>query len=87
MTLKAGYAQCTHCNAKDAYSLIDDAGKGICIGHLKKPKKHKLDKYSICFIDHFAITTRFAISRSELLMISAAGGFLILLEEIGKWNK
>ena len=86
MGLKGGYAQCNHCKPKDAYSLMDDTGKGICVGRLKKPKTHRSDKYSICFINSLKIT-RFAVSRAELQMVCAAGNFLILLEEIGKWNK
>lgn len=87
MTLIAGYASCDNCNPKDAYSLRDDTGKGICVGRLKKPKIHKSDKYSICFIPKTGHPTRYVVTRSELQMLCAAANFLLLLEEIGKWNK
>lgn len=85
MTLKAGYAQCKSCGEKDAYSILDDTGKGICVGRMKEPKPEKKDEYSICFIKNKEIA-RFGVTRSELQMVCAASNFLLLLEEIGKWK-
>ena len=85
MKLKGGYARCEKCRSKDAYSIMDSRGKGICVGRRKQPKPHPSDNYAVCFVGGSKIV-RYGVSRSELQMLCAAANFLLLLEEIGKWE-
>jgi len=87
--IQGGYACCKKCDSKDAFSIRDDTGKGICVGRLKEPQPQlPLDKYCICFIIvKGSEIAHWGVTRSELQMVCAAANFLLFLEEIGKWNK
>jgi tRNA-binding EMAP/Myf-like protein len=86
MVLKGGNAQCDKCKSKEAYSILDETGKGICVGRVKEPKPHPSDHYSICFVQNKTEKAHYGVSRAELQMVCAASNFLLLLEEIGKWK-
>jgi len=70
-------------NCKKAYSLVDDDGKGICIGLLKEPKPHPKDKFTICFMED-GQPNRYGLMRAELIMLLLGSSTLLLYEEIKK---